>query len=150
MLKRWAFVRFLRTEFYLYGESYKSEIRTLSAIAIFSIESILGIDLPFQNHLKFDFEIPLWIASFLNWNSFIVSYFPKFFILTYQVPPFLGVYPKTKIYNQGEIFMKKYLKVYWFYYCVLVLLGCSKEKNSITIEDVNIKTGELVCWNQKK
>lgn len=51
------------TLFYLYGESYKSEIRTLSTAASFSILSMVGECTSFAILLIVDFEIPVKVAS---------------------------------------------------------------------------------------
>lgn len=77
--------------FYLYGESYKSEIRTLSTAARRSILSIVGEYVSLAILLIVDFEIPVKVAScradtFLLYiisanNIFILILFSLFYFL---------------------------------------------------------------------
>lgn len=91
--------RILDTFYYLYGESYKSEIRTLSTAARRSILSIVGEYVSLAMLLIVDFEIPVKVASCRadTFLLYIISANNIFMLLLFTV--FIVFIRKKKVIN---------------------------------------------------
>lgn len=95
--------RILDTFYYLYGESYKSEIRTLSTAARRSILSIVGEYVSLAMLLIVDFETPVKVASCRadTFLLYIISANNIFILLLLQFLPLLYEGRGELIWHEG-------------------------------------------------
>ena len=99
------------TLFYLYGESYKSEIRTLSTADSFSILSMVGEYVSLAILLIVDLEIPVMAANFRADTFFLYMMSASNIFILILSAAFNFLFNKSEF----QYSMSYYLRILYFY-----------------------------------